>query len=108
MSVSLGEFEQLVLLAILQRGEDAYGASIERELESRARRRVSLGAIYTTLLRLEEKGLVSARVGDPLPERGGRRRKYYRVLPAGLRHLERSMQSLRAMSAGLAKPLEAP
>jgi DNA-binding PadR family transcriptional regulator len=108
MPVSLGEFEQLVLLAILQRGEDAYGASIERELEARARRRVSLGAIYTTLLRLEEKGLVSARVGDPLPERGGRRRKYYRVLPAGLRHLERSMQSLRAMSAGLAKPLEAP
>lgn len=108
MPVTLGEFEQLILLAILQRGEDAYGASIERELEARTRRRVSLGAIYTTLLRLEEKGLVSARVGDPLPERGGRRRKYYRVLPVGLRHLERSMQSLRAMSAGLAKPLEAP
>lgn len=108
MPVTLGEFEQLILLAILQRGEDAYGASIERELEARTRRRVSLGAIYTTLLRLEEKGLVSARVGDPLPERGGRRRKYYRVLPVGLRHLERSMQGLRAMSAGLAKPLEAP
>jgi DNA-binding PadR family transcriptional regulator len=108
MPVTLGEFEQLILLAILQRGEDAYGASIERELEARTRRRVSLGAIYTTLLRLEEKGLVSARVGEPLPERGGRRRKYYRVLPAGLRHLERAMRNLRAMSAGLAKPLEAP
>jgi PadR family transcriptional regulator len=104
----LGEFEQLVLLAILQRGDDAYGAGIERELESRTRRRTSLGAIYTTLLRLEEKGLVAARMGEPFAERGGRRRKYYRVLPAGLRSLERAMKTLRAMSAGLTQPLEAP
>lgn len=108
MPVFLGEFEQLVLLAILQRGDDAYGASLERELIARTRRRASLGAIYTTLLRLEEKGLVAARMGAPFPERGGRRRKYYRVLPAGLRHLERSMHNLRAMSTGLPKPLEAP
>lgn len=108
MSLALGEFEQLVLLAILQCGDEAYGAGLGREVEARTRRRVSLGAIYTTLLRLEEKGLVTARVGEPLPERGGRRRKYYRLLPAGLRHLERAMTLLRQMSAGLPRPLEIP
>jgi len=103
----LGEFEQLILLAILQCGEEAYGAAIQRQLE-RTRRRVNLGAVYTTLLRLEEKGLVSARVGEPRAERGGRRRKYYRVLPAGTRQLERSLTALRTMTAGLPRPLEAP
>ncbi len=105
---SLGEFEQLVLLAILQAGDDAYGATIQREIESRVHRPTSLGAVYTTLQRLEEKGLVSSRVGDPLPERGGRRRKYYTVLQAGVRHLEHSLRALRQMTLGLPRPLEAP
>jgi DNA-binding PadR family transcriptional regulator len=103
----LGEFEQLILLAILQCGEEAYGAAIQRQLE-RARRTVNLGAVYTTLLRLEEKNLVATRVGEPRAERGGRRRKYYRVLPAGIRQLERSLTALRTMTAGLPRPLEAP
>jgi PadR family transcriptional regulator PadR len=103
----LGEFEQLVLLAILQCGEEAYGAAIQRQLEQ-VRRRAGLGAVYTTLLRLEEKGLVDSRVGEPRAERGGRRRKYYRVLPAGLRQIERSLASLRQLTAGLPRPLEAP
>ena len=108
MTGSLGEFEQLVLLAIMQCGDEAYGAGLVRELEQRARRRVSLGAIYTTLIRLEEKGLIAARIGDPLPERGGRRRKFYRVLPSGVRQLENSLKALREMAAGLPRPLEAP
>ena len=107
MPTSLGEFEQLVLLAILQCGDEAYGAALQRQFE-RTRRRVSLGAVYTTLLRLEEKGLVISRIGEPLAERGGRRRKYYRVLPAGIRQLERSLAALRQMAAGLPRPLEAP
>jgi DNA-binding PadR family transcriptional regulator len=107
MPPSLGEFEQLILLAVLQSGDQAYGAEVQRQLE-KVRRGVNLGAVYTTLLRLEEKGLVASRLGDPLPERGGRRRKYYRVLPAGVRHLERSLKALREMAAGLPRPLEAP
>lgn len=104
----LGEFEQLVLLAILQAGDEAYGASIQREIAERTRRDVALGSVYTTLMRLEEKGMVGARIGDPLPERGGRRRKLYRVLAPGARHLERSLADLRQMTAGLPRPLEAP
>ncbi len=103
----LGEFEQLILLAILRCGDEAYGAALQRELE-RVRRGVHLGAVYTTLLRLEEKGLVASRVGEPTAERGGRRRKYYRLLPAGHRHLEHSLAALRTMTAGLPRPLEAP
>jgi DNA-binding PadR family transcriptional regulator len=107
MQSFLGEFEQLLLLAIVRCGDEAYGAALQRELEQ-VRRGVHLGAVYTTLLRLEAKGLVASRVGDPTSERGGRRRKYYRILPAGSRQLERSLAALRTMAAGLPRPLEAP
>jgi PadR family transcriptional regulator PadR len=107
MATPLGEFEQLLLLAILQCGDEAYGAALQRRLE-RTRRRISLGAVYTTLLRLEDKGLVASRIGEPIAERGGRRRKYYRLLPVGLRQLEASLAALRVMTAGLPRPLEAP
>ncbi len=107
MSSFLGEFEQLLLLAIIRCGPEAYGAAIQRELET-VRDSVSLGAVYTTLLRLEAKGLVRSRVGDPTTERGGRRRKLYRILPAGSRQLENSLSALRIMTAGLPRPLEAP
>ncbi|MEO8140084.1 MAG: PadR family transcriptional regulator [Gemmatimonadota bacterium] len=103
----LGEFEQLLLLAIIRCGDEAYGAALQRELEQ-VRRGVHLGAVYTTLLRLESKGLVASRVGDPTAERGGRRKKFYRILPAGSRQLERSLAALRTMTAGLPRPLEAP
>jgi PadR family transcriptional regulator len=108
MTGSLGEFEQLLLLAILRCGEEAYGAALARELADRTGREASLGAIYTTLLRLEEKGLVDSRVGEPVAERGGRRRKHYRVRQAGVRCLEQSLTALRHMTAGLPRPLEAP
>jgi len=104
----LGEFEQLVLLALLQLGRDAYGVSVRAELQQRGGRGVSLGTVYRTLLRLEAKGLVSAHEGEPTPERGGRRKKHYTVTAAGRRSLERSMTALRKLSQGLAPVWSAP
>jgi PadR family transcriptional regulator len=104
----LGEFEQLVLLAILRGSGSAFGASIQREIEAQGGRRVSLGAVYTTLARLERKGLIEAWVGEPTPERGGRRRRHYRLRPSGRRELEHSFATLRRMARGLTPRLEAP
>src|SRR4051794_10230619 len=73
----LGEFEQLVLLAVLRLGEGAYGATIARLIEDAPARRISIGAVYTTLDRLQGKGYVRSQIGDPTGERGGRRRKIY-------------------------------
>jgi DNA-binding PadR family transcriptional regulator len=97
----LGEFEQLVLLAILRRGDDAYGVTIAREIEDTTERRVSIGAIYTTLDRLHGKGLVASRIGPPTGERGGRRRKLYTLTPAGQKALARAFESWTAMTRGL-------
>jgi DNA-binding PadR family transcriptional regulator len=97
----LGEFEQLVLLAVVRLGESAYGVSIADEIGSRTGREVSLGAVYKTLERLEDKGLVAGRVGQPTAERGGRRKKLYRVLAAGQRALRQSLEALRSMTQGL-------
>lgn len=101
MAEILGEFEQLVLLALLRVGDDAYGVPVHEELASRARREVSLAAVYKTLERLEAKGYVSSRIGEPTPERGGRRRKYYAVESAGKRALRDSLGALRRMTAGI-------
>ena len=106
MGRALGEFEQLILFALLELGEDAYGASIGRAIEARTGRDVSPGAVYTALDRLGARGLVVSEVGDPTPERGGRRRKYYRLEPEGAVELRRSVDALRAMSAGLLTRLE--
>jgi DNA-binding PadR family transcriptional regulator len=107
MGEGLGEFEQLVLLALVRLGEHAYGVSVHEEIEQRAGRAVTLGAVYKTLARLEAKGLVAAFTGDPTPERGGRRKRHYRVLPAGRQALARSMATLRRMTVGLPR-LEVP
>lgn len=98
---ALGELEQLVLLAILALGDDAYGASIQREIESRTGKDVAVGAIYTALDRLESRGAVASRIGAPTPERGGRRRKHYRLLPVGAMDLRRSLMTIEAMTRGL-------
>ncbi|HWA58091.1 MAG TPA: helix-turn-helix transcriptional regulator [Gemmatimonadales bacterium] len=103
----LGEFEQLVLLAIL-REDDAFGASIQRSIAEQGGRDVSLGAVYTTLARLEQKGLIEGWVGEPTAERGGRRRRHYRVLSPGRRELEASLATLRRMARGLTPRLELP
>jgi DNA-binding PadR family transcriptional regulator len=97
----LGEFEQVTLLGVLQCGVDAYGVPIWRELESRGGRRVSLGAVYKTLDRLERKGLVSSAVGPPSPERGGRSKRVYQVTPVGLRQLRASLAAMARMTDGL-------
>ena len=102
----LGEFEQLVLLALVRQGHDAYGVSICQEIADRTGRDVSLGAVYKTLERLEDKGLVASRIGEPTPERGGRRKKHYRPLAAGVRALKQSLAALRSMTAGLGSGLE--
>jgi DNA-binding PadR family transcriptional regulator len=80
----LREFEELVLLAILVTAPDAYGPSIQQILLQEAGRDVSLGAIYTALGRLAEKGLVTSEMGDPTPVRGGRRKRHYELTSAGL------------------------
>ena len=96
-----GEFEQLVLLAILHLGENAYGMTIQREIEDRTERRTALGAVYTTLDRLEKKGYVSSRTGSPAPERGGRSKRFFKVQALGRAALRNSASIRAAMAAGL-------
>lgn len=97
----LGEFEQLVLLALVRLGPDAYGATIRREIEAKTGRDLAISAVYVTLDRLENKGLIRSRTGDPTPQRGGRRRKLVEMLPAGSRALERAYRDFRMMTDGL-------
>ena len=103
----LGDFEQLVLLGVLRLGDAAYGAAIRQEIHARAGRDVSISAVYTTLDRLESKGLVQSWMGAPTPQRGGRRRKFYAVQPAGLAALRQAYQTITAMAEGLEARLEA-
>jgi DNA-binding PadR family transcriptional regulator len=103
----LGEFEQILLLALLRLEPDAYGASIRREIEARTGRQVLLSAVYTTLDRLERKRLIEHWIGDPTPERGGRRKKLYRLLPAGAEALSSSLHAVRQLAAGLDRRLAA-
>ena len=98
---SIGELEQIVLLAILRLGDGAYAVPIRQELATRARRRIARGALYTTLERLELKGCLRSRFGDPVPERGGRSRRYYSVTARGLGALRASYGVLRSMAHGL-------
>lgn len=99
--MALGEFEHVVLLAVLRLGEDAYGMEVRREIEERTGRDVSTGAVYATLDRLEEKGLVASGLSDPTPERGGRARRIFRVTAAGSRALREARRILARMSYGL-------
>jgi DNA-binding PadR family transcriptional regulator len=75
----IGEFEELVLLAILSQGDNAYGVTIREALEDATNRSITIGSLYTTLARLEEKGLVTSRLGDPTAARGGRAKRHYKV-----------------------------
>ena len=98
---SLGEFEMLVLAALQRLGDDAYAVTVKRDIESRAKRPASLGAIHAALTRLAEKGFVVFRISDPLPVQGGRARKFARITPAGVRALRRSTAALARMLEGL-------
>ena len=103
-----GEFEQLVLLAILRLGERAYGARIMKEIRARTGRPVSRAAVYVVLRRLEQKGLVRSRLGDPRPERGGRARRYFAVEPSGLRLVSDARRALLRMWDGIQPILDGP
>ena len=103
----LGEFELLVLLASLRLGADeAYAVSIVDDIEARTARSVQRAAVYVALQRLESKGMVSTRLGDPLPERGGKARRLVRVEPAGVEAARASRTALQSMWRGLGPALE--
>jgi DNA-binding PadR family transcriptional regulator len=97
----LGEFEHLVLLALKRLGENAYGVTVRRDIETRTQREVSIGAIYATLDRLETKGLVKSRVGEPTAARGGRAKRYFRITVRGVAAINKTHEALRKMSDGL-------
>ena len=107
MRVHLGEFELLLLLALLQARDEVYGVQIRSLIEERTGRTVSPGAVYTALDRLERRKLVSSRLGEPTPQRGGKRKRYYRIEPAGATLLRQSQQALARMVRGVNKALEA-
>jgi len=106
--VVLGDFEQLVLLALVRLGPEAYGATIRREIEQRTGRRLSIGAVYVTLRRLEFKGFVVSRIGEPTPERGGRRKKHMALLPAGRRAVAQAYRTFTMMADGLEHQFRRP
>ena len=93
----LGEFELMVLLAVILLEDDAYGVTISREIEERSGREVSLGSVYAALERMEEKGLVTSRLGDPTAARGGRAKRFFRATSGGIGaacHTQRALVSL--------------
>jgi DNA-binding PadR family transcriptional regulator len=101
---SLGEFEQVVLLAILRLGEGAYGVTVGAEITACTGREPAPGALYTTLDRLEDKGLVSSRMGDPTPQRGGRAKRYFTLTANGLAAIARAQQAYRRLLEGCELP----
>ncbi len=102
----LGEFELVVLLAVLRLRDDAYGASILEEIARKTRRPVARGSVYITLDRLQAKGLLGSERGEPTPIRGGRAKRYFKLKPRGLRALKRTLGDLGRLQEGLQPLLE--
>jgi PadR family transcriptional regulator PadR len=98
---SLGEFEHIIVLALLRLEDRAYGVSVRQEIESRTHREVSIGAVYATLARLETKGYVRSHRGEPTPERGGRAKRFFRVTAKGMTAVNRTQRAIQNMSQGL-------
>ena len=99
----LGRFEHFLLLAVVRLGDEAYGMTIRRELAEHTGRDIAVGAIYTALARLERRGLVQSWLGEPTQERGGRAKRYYRVLAPGRRALARAEAALSGLSQDLGR-----
>jgi DNA-binding PadR family transcriptional regulator len=99
--IPLGELEQLMLLAVLQCGDNAYGVTVQEELARHTTRRIASGAIYMTLDRLEKKGLLTSRLTEPIAERGGRARRCYKVTKPALAALKHSRRALISLWNGL-------
>ena len=97
----LGEFEQIVLLAVLRLADNAYGVTVKREIEERISREVSIAAIYTTLDRLEGKGYVKSQLGKPSAVRGGRAKRLFQATPKGVSAINRTQYALKRMIQGL-------
>jgi PadR family transcriptional regulator len=97
----LGEFELLVMLAVIRLGDSAYGVPVSREIEQQTGREVAFGTVYATLERLQQKGFVRSDLGDATPERGGRAKRYFRVTPTGLRTVRETKQNLIKLWRGL-------
>jgi DNA-binding PadR family transcriptional regulator len=104
----LGEFEIYVMLALGHLGPEAYGVTIRQEISRRTGRDVAIGAVYATLSRLEEKGLVAHTMSDPLPVRGGRTRKHFVLTAAGARALDHATRMLARMMQGWRQRPEHP
>ncbi len=104
----LGELEQLLLLAVLQCGQEAYTVPIRQVLLGKSGRTIARGALHTSLDRLEAKGFVTSRMGDPLAIRGGRARRYFAVTPTGLAALRAARAAVSTLSRGLESLLEPP
>ena len=99
-AASLGEFEQIVLLAVLRLDNDAYGVTVRGEIAACTDRDPAPGALYTTLDRLEEKGLLTSRLGDPTPQRGGRAKRFFSVTLDGAAALKRAFRSYQKLLKG--------
>lgn len=106
MPRTLGDFETRLLLALVRLKEQAYGATIHREIEARTGRSVAIGAVYTGLARLQRSGYVTTTIGDPTPERGGRRKKFYEIHADGAVALTNSLRMHRRMTEGIEEDLE--
>ena len=105
MADVLGAFEQAVLIAVMRLQADAYGRAILKEVQARLDRDVAPGAVHATLARLEQKKLLSSKLGPGTPVRAGRARRYYRVLPSGLRALNAARAVVDSIWSGLSWPL---
>jgi PadR family transcriptional regulator PadR len=101
----LGELEQIVLLAVMRLGDGAYAVPILEEIQSQAGRRVARGALYTALDRLEAKGCLRSKLGEPLAERGGRARRYFTITPSAVRSLKESRLALLRLWRGIESQL---
>ncbi len=97
----LGEFEHIVLLGLLRLGDRAYGVTVRQEIEVRTAREVSIGAIYATLDRLQAKGYVKSRLGEPTAERGGRSKRFFQVTAKGMTAVNRTHRTLERLTDGL-------
>jgi PadR family transcriptional regulator PadR len=102
----LGRFEHLLLLAVVRLGDNAYGMTIRQELAHHTGREIAVGAIYTAMARLEVRGLIKSKLGDPTPERGGRAKRFYRVLPAGTKAMAKAEAALLGLSRAIARDPE--
>ena len=97
----LTDLELMIMLAVLRSGADAYGVTVAREIEDTGGRIVSRALVYNTLARLQERGLVTSRLGDATPERGGRAKRYFEVTSKGLSHVRNTQRALTALWTGV-------